>query len=115
MIQRLMRCAYPACTQVYHWAQAAGAGLSTVIETPTYEDVEGTMSMACDSAKDVPDWCDRTGFGLIKLTYAQRIRHPLPPAAVTFCGFDSMYCGWIKQREPCFKWHVHGPILKHNH
>ena len=122
MLLKLQRCAWPACTQVYRWAKVNGDGDSAIVDTPVYEDVPGEMYVAVDWHRDgpIPQWCDRTGFGLIKLDFQTRIRHPLPPMAVTYVGFDSLYSGMVKLREPCFKWHVHrlegpDPYMVHNH
>ena len=124
MVLKLSRCAYGACTQVYRWAQPYGEGHSAIFDRPVFEDdgASGISYLSVDSSRGpvVPEWCDRTGFGLIKLDFQTRIRHPLPAGTPSWVGFDSLYCGNMKMREPLAKWHVHradgeDPFMRHNH
>jgi hypothetical protein len=116
----LARCAYPACHLVSRFSTAAGAPLSAIVDTPTYEDVTDTFTLGSHSADEIPAFCDRVGFSPTKFSYEQRIRHPLRAGAVPWVLMDSAYCGDVKNAEPAFQWHVHrgppeSPTVRHNH
>lgn len=114
-IASLARCAYPACTQYYRGRPPSADTPMVFREVPIWEPESGQSYMSADSVRDgIPDFCDRTGFGLVKLDYRTRVRHPLPVENVGWLTLDSVYTGNIKMREPCFKWHVHGPEVRHN-
>jgi len=92
---RLLNCPWPACTQAYELGGHVFTG-------PIHPDL-----------KD-PNWCDMTGFGLMKLAPLTRRQHPLPPMG-TWEHLDYRYMYSIRKTEACFKWHTHPEIIKHNH
>lgn len=109
-------CAYPACSGYYRLGEDRDRVPMVFVERSVWDPGNNELYMSADSAHGgPPEWADRVGFGLMKLDFGTRIRHPLPAAPVPWLSLDSTYSSSIKAREPCFKWHVHGPEARHNH
>lgn len=103
MIEDLVSCPHPACTQPY-WLSPASTGFGHPIPSVTAEkDGTGTPLQPGDA------WAGRSAVGLVKLGPVIRQGKSVP--AGTFYGnvehAVNTVVGW--------RWHVHWPMVTHYH